>query len=224
MSCPITNSNYTNLHDYLTNGNNEYSSDQLMDCVTGDPEVDNVIDDNFKKIQDIFTLLDKYNKKQACWKRYKAQSSIGSSSSGGNQGWVNPINDPSGNAYCVIHLSNNDKNAPSLLNLDSYLELKKAIDDYNIWLSETSVPSGKLNKVIIQEQGGNDNIEVTELNSKHKNIKDLRNSLETSLKELKLNSNSNAKDSKLELDANIYVTLLWTTLATGIVYYTFTAL
>ena len=42
--------------------------------------------------------------------------------------------------------------------------------------------------------------------------------------EAEVNSNSNAKDSKLELDANIYVSLLWTTLATGIVYYTFTAL
>ena len=89
---------------------------------------------------------------------------------------------------------------------------KKSVDYYH----------KKLGKIMWNKCGMSRN--EKDLKSAIKEIKDLRNSLETSLKELRLNSNSNAKDSKLELDANIYVSLLWTTLATGIVYYTFTAL
>ncbi len=222
MSCPISNSNYTNLDDYLTKGNNEYSPDQLMDCVKGNDIVDTVIDEYFGHIENIFTKLDKYNKAQACWKRYKIQSSIGSSSSG-NQGWVNPIDDQNGNEYCNSYLAG-QRSKNTFTQLDDYKPLIDAIGDYETWLGETKSGNTKTNQEIIQDQGGNNNIEVSELNSKHKEIKDLRNSLENSLKELRLNSNSNAKDSKLELDANIYVSLLWTTLATGIVYYTFTAL
>lgn len=223
MSCPILNSNYTNLDDYLTNGNNEYSYDQLMACVTTDSNTETVVNQYFGYIQDIFTKLDRYNKAQACWKRYKTQSSIGSSSSG-NQGWVNPIDDSTANEYCERVLPQSEKDKPELTNLTTYTNLNTAITNYETWLLSASGTPSKSNKDIIQDLGISSDISISELTSKHKEIKNLRNSLETSLKELRLDSNSNAKDSKLELDSNIYVSLLWTTLATGIVYYTFTAL
>ena len=223
MSCPIPNSNYTNLDDYLTKGNNEYSPDQLMDCVKGNNAVDTVIDEYFGHIQNIFTKLDNYNKTQACWKRYQTIKSPPS-------GWGSIDNSSGSEVYEFCQPWLNEKDTSELTQLTRYKDLENAITSYETWLNtQTTVNTtfggeSKSNKEIIKAQGVNSDIEVTELNSKHKEIKDLRNSLETSLKELRLNSNSNAKDSKLELDANIYVSLLWTTLATGIVYYTFTAL
>ena len=213
MPCP------SDLNAYLSNPTNEYSPDELMDCVKDNEKVNEVIDQYFGHIQNIYEKLDYYNKTQACWKRYQTINSPPS-------GWgsIDNSSESEEYKYCQPWLSENDR--LQLTQLTDYKDLQNAIKDYNDWLKETHTYNGntKTNKEIIQDQGGNDNIEVTELNSKHKEIKDLRNSLETSLKELRLNSNSNAKDSKLELDANIYVSLLWTTLATGIVYYTFTAL
>tara|TARA_Y100000816_G_scaffold44808_1_gene28092 strand:- start:7609 stop:8265 length:657 start_codon:yes stop_codon:yes gene_type:complete len=218
MPCP------SDLNSYLSNPTNEYSPDQLMDCVKGNDAVDTVIDQYFGHIENIYNTLDDYNKTQACWKRYQTIKSPPS-------GWGSIDNSSNSEEYkyCQPWLRPSEKDTP-LNQLKSYNDLILAIDNYKAWLNtQTTVQTtfggeSKSNKEIIESQGVNDAIEVTELNSKHKEIKDLRNSLETSLKELRLNSNSNAKDSKLELDANIYVSLLWTTLATGIVYYTFTAL
>ena len=216
MSCPPN----LNLNTYLSDPTNEYSADQLMDCVKGNDIVDNVIDEYFDHIENIFEKLDYFNKVQACWKRYQTINNPPS-------GWSSIDIDDVNNS-CSTILPQNQRNKPNIAALTSYTNLNNAITSYETWLNtQTTISSGntKSNKKIIEEQGANDtDFPISELNSKHKEIKDLRNSLETSLKELRLNSNSNAKDSKLELDANIYVSLLWTTLATGIVYYTFTAL
>ena len=212
MSCPPN----LNLNTYLSDPTNEYSPDELMDCVKDNEKVNKVIDEYFGHIENIFTKLDKFNSAQACLKRYKIINNPPS-------GWSSIDIDDVNNS-CSTILPQNQRNKPNIAALTTHTDLEDAITSYETWLGSIESGATQTNEQIIKAQGGNDGIEVTELNSKHKEIKDLRNSLETSLKELRLNSNSNAKDSKLELDANIYVSLLWTTLATGIVYYTFTAL
>jgi len=56
---------------------------------------------------------------------------------------------------------------------------------------------------------------------KHQQITKLRNDLDNKLLELNNNSISVFGESKIQMDASIYVTILWTTLATAVVYYTF---
>jgi len=55
----------------------------------------------------------------------------------------------------------------------------------------------------------------------HKEIVDKRNELDTKLFELNNVQNSAAGESKMNMDSSIYVTLLWTTLATSIIYFMF---
>ena len=59
--------------------------------------------------------------------------------------------------------------------------------------------------------------------TKHRNIDILRNELETKLKELNTGDGSHSKESKMQLDATVYASLLWSTLATCLIYYTVTA-
>lgn len=58
------------------------------------------------------------------------------------------------------------------------------------------------------------------LNDKHNVIVNIRKDLDTKLNELNSSSNSQFFDSKIHLDGTIYATLLWTTLATLLVYIT----
>lgn len=60
-----------------------------------------------------------------------------------------------------------------------------------------------------------------------KNYNDLqsnRNKLKTTLNELKSEKGTFSRESELHLDATIYSSILWTTVATGLLYYVFTAL
>ena len=60
-----------------------------------------------------------------------------------------------------------------------------------------------------------------------KNYNDLqsnRNKLKTTLSELKSEKGTFSRESELHLDATIYSSILWTTVATGVLYYVFTAL
>ena len=60
-----------------------------------------------------------------------------------------------------------------------------------------------------------------------KNYNDLqsnRNKLKTTLSELKSEKGTFSRESELHLDATIYSSILWTTVATGLLYYVFTAL
>ena len=57
----------------------------------------------------------------------------------------------------------------------------------------------------------------------HRKILAIRNELDDKLQTLHEKRGSDAHSSKLELDATVYASLLWTTLATCLIYYTFTA-
>ena len=56
---------------------------------------------------------------------------------------------------------------------------------------------------------------------KHRNILKLRGELDEKLMEFNNTKNSVFGESKLQMDASIYVTILWTTLASAVVYFTF---
>lgn len=57
----------------------------------------------------------------------------------------------------------------------------------------------------------------------HRKILALRNELDDKLSNLQEKRGSEMHKNKLELDATVYASLLWTTLATCLIYYTFTA-
>ena len=59
------------------------------------------------------------------------------------------------------------------------------------------------------------------LAQKHEQIIKTRNELDTKLFELNNVQNSSFGDSKRQMDSSVYVTILWTTLATSLVYYLF---
>jgi len=59
------------------------------------------------------------------------------------------------------------------------------------------------------------------LSTKHKDILTKRSELDNKLNELNNGTNSISMMRRLETDSTIYATLLWTTLATSLIYYTF---
>jgi len=59
------------------------------------------------------------------------------------------------------------------------------------------------------------------LSTKHKDILTKRTELDNKLNELNNSTNSVTMRRRLETDSTIYATLLWTTLATSLIYYTF---
>lgn len=59
------------------------------------------------------------------------------------------------------------------------------------------------------------------LTPKHRDITKMRSDLDNKLMELNTIQNSIYGSSKLNMDSGIYVSILWTTLATALVYYTF---
>ena len=58
----------------------------------------------------------------------------------------------------------------------------------------------------------------------YNNLQSNRNKLKTTLSELKSEKGSFSRESELHLDATIYSSILFTTVATGLLYYVFTAL
>ena len=63
---------------------------------------------------------------------------------------------------------------------------------------------------------------VSGLSTKHREILTKRADLDNKLNELNNSINSVSSMKKIETDSTIYATLLWTTLATSLLYYTFT--
>jgi hypothetical protein len=125
--------------------------------------------------------------------------------------------------------------------LPSYITLNKNLGTYNNILvanrlyfpnpvdpsltkkKDYYTPSGKVGDAYVN----NPNTDVSlrdptkVLAPKHQEIVKLREELDTKLMELNNVQNSMYGSSKLQTDASIYVTILWTTLATAMIYYTF---
>lgn len=66
--------------------------------------------------------------------------------------------------------------------------------------------------------------DMNSLQSIHNKIKRDRNDLDTKVKELNEGSNTSAKLAKLELDTTVYFSLLWTTLAGCVIFYSLSEL
>jgi hypothetical protein len=62
---------------------------------------------------------------------------------------------------------------------------------------------------------------TTYLKPRHNEILRLRSDLDQKLMDLNNTSNGMYSSSKLQMDSNIYITIMWTTLASAIVYYSF---
>jgi len=105
-------------------------------------------------------------------------------------------------------------------NLQEYINLSQDLETYNNLL--------KANKAYYPNPENPNNsksdlkhMDPIILGHIHKEIVDKRNELDTKLFELNNVQNSAAGESKMNMDSSIYVTLLWTTLATSIIYFMF---
>ena len=72
--------------------------------------------------------------------------------------------------------------------------------------------------------GNTNNVDMATLNSLSKSNNDIRNDLEIKMNDLKGVKGSLPDLAKRELDGTVYASILWTTMATCLIYYTFTAL
>lgn len=106
-------------------------------------------------------------------------------------------------------------------NLDTYKQVTQDIDTYNNLL--------KANKAYYPDPEKDNNNKFISLSrmdpiilkKNHEEIVNLRNELDIKLFELNNVQNSAAGESKMQMDSSIYVTILWTTLATSIIYFMF---
>lgn len=65
---------------------------------------------------------------------------------------------------------------------------------------------------------------IEDVLTNYNNLQSNRNKLKTTLSELKSEKGTFSRESELHLDATIYSSILFTTVATGLLYYVFTAL
>jgi hypothetical protein len=96
--------------------------------------------------------------------------------------------------------------------------------DINHALEKTAETEGVLNQLskssFITTTEYKDNME--KIQNVHKEILRLRNELDIKLAELHRTNDSIFSDSKMEFDATIYTGILWTILATSVIFYVFT--
>jgi len=107
--------------------------------------------------------------------------------------------------------------ASKLYRMDPANPMLQNLSDY--YTPGTSIPTSEMknNKgTALENRDPNEY-----LNPKHNQIVKLRGELDQKLMEFNNTRNSVFGESKLQMDASIYVTILWTTLASAIVYFTF---
>ena len=103
---------------------------------------------------------------------------------------------------------------------DSNSGLIKAIDEYQALLESYTINDAK-NPNAVYNESSYPLPTVDEIKRKHKALVKRRADLDNKLNELNNSSNSIYTQSRLNTDSTIYATLLWTTLATSLVYYLF---
>jgi hypothetical protein len=99
--------------------------------------------------------------------------------------------------------------------LATYKTLDKSLTTYNSLVSANAIyyPRTSERKTVVDK--------TKNIQNKHDAILKLRSDLDNKLYELNNMQHSMYGDSKLLTDSGIYVTILWTTLATSLVYYMF---
>jgi len=122
-------------------------------------------------------------------------------------------------------------NIANSTNLPSYIDLNNNLTTYNDVLAkykennpnpvDTSL-TGKSPAVVKNNNSELSNRDpTTYLKPRHDEIQKLRSELDQKLMDLNNTSNGMYSSSKLQMDSNIYITIMWTTLASAIVYYSF---
>jgi hypothetical protein len=120
------------------------------------------------------------------------------------------------------HMASLYSDINALINDQNY-GLKKLLNDTtnrsNIirGTSETGSPNNNLLNVA-------DGKSIEDVLTNYNNLQSNRNKLKTTLSELKSEKGTFSRESELHLDATIYSSILFTTVATGLLYYVFTAL
>lgn len=200
------------------------SFDDLYDDISGNYEIlkGNISNTNtsfseFEKIsskeQQVIDNINEMSKIISCYKvkKYNDMNS-------GNE--IEPIDD-----YCVAKYRGYTSDA-----LDASFT--------NIFNNEMSNNTTQLKNLLISYPDSRDNlikdnnnvinvVDGESIEDVLKNYNDLqsnRNKLKTTLSELKSEKGTFSRESELHLDASIYSSILWTTVATGLLYYVFTAL
>jgi hypothetical protein len=119
----------------------------------------------------------------------------------------------------------NASNLPSYAILNQNLNTyKDVISTYNIHNPNPidSSLTGKSPAVVKNNNSELSNRDpTTYLKPRHDEIQKLRSDLDQKLMDLNNTSNGMYSSSKLQMDSNIYITIMWTTLASAIVYYSF---
>lgn len=111
-------------------------------------------------------------------------------------------------------------------NLPSYVTLNKNLNTYKDVLSTYKLnnpdPINENEKDVKNNNSVLSNRDpTTYLKPRHNEILRLRSDLDQKLMDLNNTSNGMYSSSKLQMDSNIYITIMWTTLASAIVYYSF---
>ena len=120
------------------------------------------------------------------------------------------------------HMASLYSDIDALINLDDDA-LKKLLNDTtnrsNIirGTSEKGSPNNNLLNVA-------DGKSIEDVLKNYNDLQSNRNKLKTTLSELKSEKGTFSRESELHLDATIYSSILFTTVATGLLYYVFTAL
>lgn len=161
---------------------------------------DQVENDIFNKTLDLHKKINEFNKIYACYVRkyYNTYNAPEYSLS------------PLGECEYIDNMSLNE--ALTYLE-DKHSEIMALIEEL------------KTHTVDLNTYGQFDQIpEFSQMQKTHTYIKETRNDLDNKLKELNAVDNSIAKQSKIEYDSTIYFSMVWTTLAACLIYYSFTEL
>lgn len=135
---------------------------------------------------------------------------------------------------CHVRKYYNDNSEYTFLNTDASLNCDFDKDDHLAKARDLQVEISALETEIRSQVGliniNGENVfpeppsDINALQSKHNKIKRDRNDLDTKVKELNEGSNTSAKLAKLELDTTVYFSLLWTTLAGCVIFYSLSEL
>jgi hypothetical protein len=111
-------------------------------------------------------------------------------------------------------------NITNVEDLPSYKDLKTSLDIYDKLLAANTAYYPKDSSFLASDKLKFRNKEW-DRNKFHDVLMEYRNNLDNKLFELNNNVNSIHSETKLQMDSGIYITILWTTLATSLVYYMF---
>lgn len=152
----------------------------------------------FLKQQDLMNKINEFNKFRSCYFRKHYNQS---------ENPEYPLPDDSVKPYCqtTYNISKEELDEKKARIIEIAREIKTMIVD---------IDDGRY--------GEGPSLET--LAEKRKYIEATRNDLDDKIKELNEVDNSQSKLSKLELDSTVYISMMWTTLAACLIYYSFTEL